>query len=522
VRYPGYYQIHAFIPAVNGTTNSARYQVHHNVNNLTIVPVDQLQVSDDWVSLGQYRLWPQVDYVSLYDYTGETSGSRRITADAMKFSASVVHLPDVKNSGGWVSSIVIRNNSASSAQVAINYYNSSGGYVSDQTATIAGNGSTTKTPPSGFSGSAVVVASQDVSVVVENQADSARERTNYTGILPGGPGSPGWEQAEPTLYAPIIKRQRYGRSSIIHVTNAGAQETTASIYYYNGSGNGRLGNSITLSPNSTVLFLPNDGSGSGGCDAFNTVCSARVYSSNSQPLVGVVQEYDDADGKTVTTHNLFSAGAASIYFPIVKYQRYDMSTGLRIQNVGSVAATITVNFYEKNGSFQCTLPSGSPVPSYAAYTFNLNSSCPGSDFSGSAVATASGQPLVGMANEVSLNGQYKKAYSSFQGGSHTAYGPLVYRNYSSNPTWNAGVVVQNLSSQLATVHLYYYDGNGSPAGSQTNQTIAGRGMSTFSAPQNNFKGSVMITADRDIAVVVNVINDASSGDTHAIYNASGR
>ena len=133
------------------------------------------------------------------------------------------------------------------------------------------------------------------------------------------------------------------------------------------------------------------------------------------------------------------------------------------------------------------------------------------------------QSLVGMANEASLDGRYKKGYSSFQDGSRAVYGPLVYRTYSQNGyTWNAGITVQNLSTQQATVNLYYYNSDGSPAGSQTNQAIAGRGMSGFVAPQNGFKGSVMITANRDIAVVVNVINDASSGDTRAIYNASSR
>jgi hypothetical protein len=43
----------------------------------------------------------------------------------------------------------------------------------------------------------------------------------------------------------------------------------------------------------------------------------------------------------------------------------------------------------------------------------------------------------------------------------------------------------------------------------------------FFAPQSDFKGSV-ITANRDIAAIVNIVNDASSGDTQAIYNASSR
>lgn len=89
----------------------------------------------------------------------------------------------------------------------------------------------------------------------------------------------------------------------------------------------------------------------------------------------------------------------------------------------------------------------------------------------------------------------------------------------------AGVIVhlavQNVSAQYANVTLYYYHTNGNPAGSQS-QTLEARGMEVLFAPQSGFKGSVWITADRDIAAVVNVINDAPSGDTYAIYNASSR
>jgi murein DD-endopeptidase MepM/ murein hydrolase activator NlpD len=158
IRYSGYYQIRAFIPADHSTTSSAHYKVYYDAYYTAHRYRNQGYYSNSWVSLGTYRLWAgsNTDFVSLYE---SGSGSGQMAADSMKFAASIVHLPDVRNSGGWTSSIVIRNNRGSSAQVAITYYNSSGSRVSDQTTTISANGSTTKTPPSGFSGSAVVVAS---------------------------------------------------------------------------------------------------------------------------------------------------------------------------------------------------------------------------------------------------------------------------------------------------------------------------------------------------------------------------
>ncbi len=125
--------------------------------------------------------------------------------------------------------------------------------------------------------------------------------------------------------------------------------------------------------------------------------------------------------------------------------------------------------------------------------------------------------LVGMANEVGL-GQ-KKAYSSYQNGSRTVLGPLVYHNYGS---WTAGIAVQNISFYEVTVDLEYYDTDGDWVGHQLNQIIGGKRMDFFFAPQTGFKGSVLITADEDIVAVVNVVNTAGGGDAEAIYNASNR
>jgi hypothetical protein len=138
------------------------------------------------------------------------------------------------------------------------------------------------------------------------------------------------------------------------------------------------------------------------------------------------------------------------------------------------------------------------------------------------VVTAN-QPLVGMANEASQDGRFKKAYSSFQGGSQAAYGPLVYNGFSeSGYTWTSGVGVQNLTDQSASVTLTWYNANGTQSGSSTSATLNSRGSQAFSPPQSGFKGSVLISADRPIAAVVNVVNSASTGDTHAVYNASNR
>jgi hypothetical protein len=278
-----------------------------------------------------------------------------------------------------------------------------------------------------FTGSAIVNTGEGAATVVETQKTDFREQTNYTGVLPpGGSGSPGWEVAGSTSYAPAIKRNRYGRTSSIEVVNIGSQSTTVSVYYYDDNGIQRLGGSSVLGSNGKATFTPG-GSGAGGCNADNTICSARIVSSSGAALASVVREYNTSGGLSVTTHNIFSSGASPIYFPSIKYQRYNMTTGLRIQNVGSISANIEVYFYNQSGDIVCSVPAFG-VPSMSART--VSPSCAGSNFIGSAVASSTnGQPLVGQANEANDSGESrKKSYSSFQGGSHVAYGPLVYHN----------------------------------------------------------------------------------------------
>jgi hypothetical protein len=181
--------------------------------------------------------------------------------------------------------------------------------------------------PAGTLGSALVDGGQDVTVVVEHNKNGWTERTNYNSVLTDGNNnaiSRGWERAGAVLYAPIIKRQSGGRSSAIYLTNVGTVDTTVSVQFFNSSGAARSAGTWVLRPNQRVDVYSSYGSGSGGCDAPNTLCSARITASNSlgeQPLVGVIHEYRDSDGLVAAMYNLFSEGATAIYFPVVKYSR---------------------------------------------------------------------------------------------------------------------------------------------------------------------------------------------------------
>jgi hypothetical protein len=111
-----------------------------------------------------------------------------------------VYLPDVRGafSGGWTSSITVRNNSVvDTTQVNTSYFYPSGGVLSQTTNYIGPNASLTFNPPVG-NNSAIVVASQDVAVVVETVYDTGGR---YLAM-----SYPGETQPVTTTYAPLLLR----------------------------------------------------------------------------------------------------------------------------------------------------------------------------------------------------------------------------------------------------------------------------------------------------------------------------
>ncbi|MBN1812463.1 MAG: peptidoglycan DD-metalloendopeptidase family protein [Anaerolineae bacterium] len=336
LRYPGYYQVHAFVPAAGDSsktkTGNARYEVHHGryYNETTIAPVNQTAYSDQWAPLGTYWLWPgqMGSWVSLYDYTGEGSGTKKIVADSMRFSASVVHLPDVRNSGGWTSSIVVRNNGASAAGFNVNYYNAGGGLVSIQDGTIASNGSATKTPPSGFSGSAVVVASEDVSVVAVN--DSSSRAYAYEG-LPAAPSVSGIGVGT-EVYVPAHFRNYYGWSSTLVVQNSGSAATTVHAYLYNDSGAQVDHQTANVNANGQAVFSSLSGT---------TIGSVRVTA--SQPLA-VVMRHTNAGMDDIAYVGAVGSGGTG-YIPSLFKNYYGWMSSYQLQETTGNRAWGNVIYY---------------------------------------------------------------------------------------------------------------------------------------------------------------------------------
>jgi murein DD-endopeptidase MepM/ murein hydrolase activator NlpD len=206
-----------------------------------------------------------------------------------------VWLPEVRNNNnnnGWISTITVRNNSSTfRAQVNTTFFNTNGTVQSQRTDYVSAKAIANLSVPANWLGSALVVSSEDISVIVRDQKGD--ELSEYNGILASG-GSPGWEQVGSTVYTPIIKNGYGGRSSRLLIANAGTAGTTVTAQFYNASG-GLAG--------SAPLYLPVNGSGRiDGSNCTTNLCSAKVWSDNGQPLAVAILERADSNGDRCVLH----------------------------------------------------------------------------------------------------------------------------------------------------------------------------------------------------------------------------
>jgi hypothetical protein len=293
-------------------------------------------------SLGTYEFKAYYDFVYLNNFTGEATGSRWIAADALKFTASLVYLPDVKNKDGWFSWTTIRNNGLLAAQVGVNYYNPDGTRPAINytwTEPVAGNGSTNILPPTDFSGSAVIVASEDVAVVVRNT--SSNGVTTYTGVPVVSSGA-GWDQPGATVYVPAALNQ-WGWVSTLYLQNTSAAAATADIRFYDIYGNCSYPlEDVPIAPNGRAAV------NLAGITQLGNFSGSAVVSADQALAVTVRQ--DNANGAGYSDYNAFSSGAAGLYLPSLLKGYYNWNSAFQVQNVDSAVAQVRRSYYYADGS----------------------------------------------------------------------------------------------------------------------------------------------------------------------------
>jgi murein DD-endopeptidase MepM/ murein hydrolase activator NlpD len=230
----GMYEIYVHVPSNHADTLRARYTVDHAYGSTEALIVQAALPhtgwpNSTWVNIGTYFLSPDSRSVEITNETDAWDAGKYVGADAVRFTRlAPTYLPDTRASVGWDSSVVVRPNGGA-ALTRVEHFDSSGNSECTVSLPVDQAGVWNCRPSLNCDDtddirSAVVYASQDVSVVVENKKTG--ETTNYNGVAAADPLNPGWGQVGNTIYAPAVKYNLYGRTSQLYVMNAGSSTAT--------------------------------------------------------------------------------------------------------------------------------------------------------------------------------------------------------------------------------------------------------------------------------------------------------
>lgn len=442
-------------------------------------------------------------------------------------SCSVTYLSDVRiNSNNWNSMIVVRNNSDDTIAYAnVRFYDENGGLRDTKTnSTLAANEvwEVPLTWVSSFTRSAVVEASQDMAVVVENLKSG--EVTNYQGITPSGSlGNAGWGQAGQPIYVPIFKHAWYGRSGDLYVQNVGNAPATVDLTLYQSLPEDNAG--APFHDSTWQRTIPARGQTIYRASQLG-IPTDRVYSAlltSDQPLAVITVEHQ-SDGTGQASANGFSSGATTGYVPLVKKNWWGHNTGTSVQNLNGYTYT-RVNYYEEDDTPDPDDPSTSwqGLQAYTTRVYYSPNTIPVTTFLGSAVVNISSSPAAVLVHEAG-NGMYMM-HNGFLAGTNTVILPRIYKNYGAD-NWTTGIQVQNVGGAPANVTIQYYDQNGNPAATDGDSIASNRAQVFWQGDASDplpspFVGSAVITSDQPIVAQVNVARDGA-GDTGMSYSGFNR
>ncbi|MBI1296576.1 peptidoglycan DD-metalloendopeptidase family protein, partial [bacterium] len=455
----GIYEVLVYVPNQYATTWRAPYVILHR-NGTSSAMVDQNGLSNQWVSIGTYRM-AAGDYVYTHDATGEGSNQRWLGVDNVKFvRRSTTYAPLINQGNGWSSTFYVRSNGGD-ARATFNVFDSSGVRQCYGTAMITAHSSVPFACPL-LNGvySLVVDGSQDLSVVV--YTDGAARGSLDNGFLPQGVGDATFEQAGTVLYAPAFYKNYFSINSSVSIVNVGSVPTTVNVEFI-----GRTGytNTVHTTPNipaggrvtvngSPIPQTPWVGS--------LRLTSTGVGSSPAQPIVAMVNDDTTANPVYSRSYNATKFGSPLVYVPAAYRNQWGFNTGLVVQNLGTSTTDATLTFCPRlvtdlsNECHPFTINNLEPGKAQGVLLSNLSFLSDGWTGSVKLQTTTSGVPIaVAVTNSYDNVGGYN--FSATGRGGRTVFLPYAAKNANGIST---GYTVRNTSGMTITVQALYYNQNG--------------------------------------------------------------
>ncbi len=309
----------------------------------------------------------------------------------------------------------------------------------------------------------------------------------------------------------------FSYSAGIQVQNLSGSTANIGISFYDSAGVVAGTTSDAISGNSSKTYFPLNAVASG----FNG--SAIV--SADQPVAAVVNVLGSG-GVAAASYIGMQAGANSVQIPLLMKGNYGFNTWFKVQNVGSAATNITVNYTDGTNAAASNVAPG------AAATFDQNTENHNATVF-AATVSSSGQPLVASVIEESQSTMF--AFNGFTGGSTNPVMPLINAN---NFGFITGVQIQNSGASATNVEVTYTSTGGATC--TETQTIPANTSATFAlgvfttgtpagATTNcttgaTFVGSARVTgnsASMPLNVIVNQLNNSTSaGEAYSGFDPS--
>ncbi len=431
---------------------------------------------------------------------------------------------------GWWTGEQVQNVGSATANIVVTAYSSTSASTYTSSQTVAAGAAFTFIPsnfagmPAGFVGSAVVSSDQPIKAIVN-------VTNNQSGSLgvPGGLAAAqyqGTEVADTALYFPLVKHNRFGKTTAFYIQNAGTAAAAVTAVFKMDTGGTYTKTVASVDPNKMVLINPIDAGvpSVGGAGGRDNIGSLTVTS--AQPLAGTVLEYIQGQAVATVLNGTRGFTAAdfdtTVFAPIVKNNRFGRFTGIQVQNVSAGPIDITINYVGATGCTGNFSESATAVPAGASRTFVQQGAA--SPFPvnciGSATISATGN-IVAIVNEGNLTGfpAAGTTYSALPNNSTTTKvsAPLFKdRRFG----FSTGLQIQNVGNATANnvVVTFACGGAATFTAISTPQTIAAGAAKLFREPSTmpagtftalnpfssgNVSCSATITSDQPIVAIAN-------------------
>jgi len=299
--------------------------------------------------------------------------------------------------------------------------------------------------------SVVIESTEALAVIANLIGDEGGGATFYNGSYSG------FDAGATTIYYPSTQYEFYNWNSLISVQNTTPDPITADLYILDEGGN-QVGTDSQTIPGfaSHHWDLETEGAGLGltpGLNGSATVeCTGACVGTDNQT----------ADGGYTQSYNSFLSGAQTLYAPALYTDYYTWGASLKVQNIGSGATNITVEYFIEGGG-TCTAPSeniaaGQSLYHYLPADWATWACASATNKIVGAQITSDAEDVVGVVNAASPADQ-AQTYGTFDAGAGTVGLPVIMNQYYG---WDTAFVCQNLGGAATTV-TYSYSGVGCPA-----------------------------------------------------------